>query len=222
MVDLDVPLFLAKPTTEATAGVVVVHEGNGMSLQLLRLCERLAREGYVVAAPDLFFRTEGPGAKSDFREQSGAVQIDQMLADLAVAGAALRALGAERLGVTGFCMGGTFAWHAARHDDGYDSAVAFYGARIASDLGQPRCPTLLFFGGSDPWIPSNDIEAVAAHHADTVIYPDAGHGFMRDGSDDYVPEAASDAWARMVGHFRQHLGQAPKPKGPGAGEKGRR
>jgi carboxymethylenebutenolidase len=205
MAGLDVPYYLAHPTTPVSAGVVVVHEGNGMSQQLLRFCERLAAEGFSVAAPDLFFRTGGPAARSDYREQSGAVQLDQMLADLGVAGAALRARGASRLGVTGFCMGGRFTWHAACHGEGYDAAVGFYGGGIAADLSQPRCPTLLFFGADDPWIPADDIAKVAAHHPATIVYEGAGHGFMRDGSDDYAPHAAPDAWGRMLDHFRRHV-----------------
>jgi carboxymethylenebutenolidase len=205
MTDLDVPYYLARPTSPVNAGVVVIHEGNGMTLQLLRVCERLAAEGYAVAAPDLFFRTGGPEARPDYMEQVAALTRDQVLDDLAVAGAALRALGARRLGVMGFCMGGHFTWQAALHGDSYDAAVGFYGANIASDLGQPRCPTLLFFGGNDPYIPAPDIAAVAAHHRETIVYPEAGHGFLRDGSEDYVPEAAADAWTRMRAHFQQHL-----------------
>jgi len=205
MADLDVPYYLARPTTPVRAGVVVVHEGNGMSLQLLRVCERLASEGFAAAAPDLFFRTGGPGGRADFREQAGALRPDEVQADLAVAADALRSSGVERIGVTGFCMGGRYTYEAARRGVGYDAAVGFYGAGIAGELGEPRCPTLLFFGGSDPWIPADDIAAVAAHHADTIVYPEAGHGFMRDGSDDYVADAAGDAWARMLAHFRQHL-----------------
>ena len=205
MAEIDVPYYLARPAAQVTAGVVVLHEGDGMSPQLLRLCERLAVEGFAVAAPDLFFRTGGPGAHEDYRVQGGAVQRDQMLADVAAAGDALRALGAARVGVTGFCMGGAFTWHAALHGAGYDAAVGFYGVGIASDLGTPRCPTLLFFGGNDPYIPAHTIAIVADHHHDTIVYPDAGHAFMRDGSDNYVAEAAEDAWARMLAHFGKHL-----------------
>jgi carboxymethylenebutenolidase len=204
---LTVPYYLARPTAPTGVGVVVVHEGNGLTQQLLRLCERLADEGFAVAAPDLFFRTGGPAARSDYREQTGAIQLDQMLDDLAVARAVLTESGAGRIGVTGFCMGGRFTWHAALHGEGYDAAVGFYGGGIAGDLGEPRCPTLLFFGANDPWIPADDIARVVAHHPDTVVYQGAGHGFMRDGSDDFVPDAASDAWGRMLDHFRRHLGR---------------
>jgi carboxymethylenebutenolidase len=188
-----------------TAGIVVLHEGNGLTVQMLRLCERLAAEGYAVAAPDLFFRTGGPAAKEDYREQYGAVKMDEMLSDLRVAAGVLRSVGAQRLGVTGFCAGGRFTWHAARHGGGFDAAVSFYGTGIATDLGQTECPTLLFFGAHDPHVPKADVEKVAAAHPDTIVYPEAGHGFMRDGSDDYAAEAAADAWARMLAHFAQHL-----------------
>ena len=80
-------------------------------------------------------------------------------------------------------------------------AVPFYGGGIAGRLGTPTCPTLLLFGGRDDYIPTEDIEAVRAHHPDeTVVYPDAGHGFFRDGSDSYDESAAADAWHRLTGH----------------------
>jgi carboxymethylenebutenolidase len=203
--ELAVPYWLARPKVATSAGVVVIHEGNGMSLQLLRFCERLAGEGYACAAPDLFFRSGGPGAKADYREQVGAVTMDEVRSDLDAAAEVLRDMGAERLGVTGFCMGGRFTWHAARHSGTFAAAVSFYGAGIASDLGDTNCPTLLFFGGNDPYIPTADIAKVANAHPDTVVYPDAGHGFMRDGSEDYAPDAAPDAWKRLLRHFALHL-----------------
>jgi carboxymethylenebutenolidase len=91
------------------------------------------------------------------------------------------------------------------HGTGWDAAVGFYGAGIDGELGEPRCPTLLLFGADDQWIPTEAIAAVAAHHPDTVVYPGAGHGFMRDGTDDFVPEAAADAWSRLLAHFDRHL-----------------
>jgi carboxymethylenebutenolidase len=205
MTRIRVPHFLALPENPTVAGVVVIHEGNGMSQQLLRFCERLAAEGYAVAAPDLFFRTGGPAAKEDYREQFGAITTPQMIEDLATAAAALHQAGAERIGVMGFCMGGRYTWQAALHSDGFAAAAGFYGGGIASELGRPRCPTMLFFGAEDAYIPREDIDKVAAHHQETFVYPGAGHGFMRDGTEDYVPEAATDAWAKTLEHFRRYL-----------------
>jgi len=202
--ELFVPHYLARPRDPVTAGVVVVHEGMGITSQLLRFCERLAAEGFAVVAPDLFFRSGGPEAAS-FQELIGAMTLEQTLRDLEEATSTVRAAGAERVGITGFCMGGRVTYQAAVHGH-FDAAVGFYGGGIAGELGQPSCPTLLLFGGNDPYIPAADIEKVAAHHQDTVVYPEAGHGFMRDGSDSYHPEAAADGWDRMLAHFRRHLG----------------
>ena len=109
------------------------------------------------------------------------------------------------MGVTGFCMGGRYSWYTALHGQGFAAAVGFYGGGIADDLGEPTCPTLLFFGGQDPYIPPADIERVARHHADTIVYPHATHGFMRDGSESFDQESADDAWARTLAFFGEHL-----------------
>jgi carboxymethylenebutenolidase len=207
VVALQLPVFRVQPAVPAEAGIVVIHEGGGMTLQVLRFAERLAAEGYAVAAPDLFFRTGGPAARADYTEQLGPLyeHRDQTFGDLAAAAAALRADGAQRIGVTGFCMGGSFTWLAALHTDVFDAAVSFYGSYVASELGRPRCPTLVLFGEDDPWVPLADAQKVAAFHPDTVIYPGAGHGFMRDGTDDFVEGVAADAWGRMLSHFGEHL-----------------
>lgn len=206
MADLATPHFLARPAGEGPwPGVVVAHEGNGMSPQLLRFCERLGREGYAAIAPDLFFRSGGSEA-ADFGTLIGALEPEEIRADLEDAIAHLRTLGVAKIGITGFCMGGGIAYRTAVDGPDVACAASFYGGGIAQRLGEPRCPVLLFFGGTDPWIPSDAITAVQAHHPEvTVVYPDAGHGFMRDRSDDYHDAAATDAWSRLLAFFAQHL-----------------
>jgi carboxymethylenebutenolidase len=205
--ELATPYFLAVPAdVDPHAGVIVSHEGNGMSPQLLRFCERLAREGYAVIAPDLFFRSGGSEA-ADFATLMGALQPDETRADLEAALARLHELGASKVGITGFCMGGHMAYRAAVDGLDVQCAASFYGGGIAQILGAPRCPVLLFFGGNDPYIPPDAIEAVQAHHPDvTFVYPEAGHGFMRDGSDDFHEASAADAWTRVLAFFAEHLG----------------
>ena len=178
-----------------------------MSPQLLRFAERLAAEGYRVVAPDFFFRSGGPEA-ADFATLIGAVTPEQLRGDLSVAVGYLRASGATSIGVTGFCMGGFFTYRAALWADelGVGAAAPFYGGGIARELGAPGCPALLFFGGRDEYIPTADIDAVRAHHGDAVVvYPDAEHGFMRDGSANFHEAAAADAWERLLAFFGEHL-----------------
>ena len=106
---------------------------------------------------------------------------EQMLDDLGVAAAGLRAAGAGTIGVMGFCMGGVFTWHAALHGEGYEAAVGFYGVGIAFRSWSATMPPLCCSSvGRTSGSSSDDIAKVADHHADTIVYPQAGHGFMRD------------------------------------------
>ena len=207
MTDITLPSYSAAPVDPRGPGILVVHEGGGISAQLLRFCERLAREDYLVCAPDFFFRSGGPEA-AGFAELIGAVTAEQLHGDLATGTARLRDAGATSVGVTGFCMGGFFTYRAAKWaaDLGVSAAAPFYGGGIARELGEPACPTLLFFGGRDEYIPTADIDAVREHHGDAVVvYPDAEHGFMRDGSANHHEEAAGDAWQRLLAFFGEHL-----------------
>jgi len=199
------PYFLALPASAPPwPGIVVLHEGNGITPQLLRLCQRLAGEGYGAIAPDLFFRAGGSEA-GDFATLIGSLAPDRTRVDIVTAADHLRAAGASSVGVTGFCLGGLLTYRSALAGDGFGAAVGFYGAGISAELGEPACPTLLFFGGTDNYIAASAIEAVRARHPDTVVYPRAGHGFMRDGSTSYREDAATDAWNRMLGFFGEHL-----------------
>lgn len=199
MVEPALPFFLARPSSAPPwPGVVVVHEGNGMSPQLLRVCERLAGEGFVAIAPDLFWRFGGSDPDKA-AEHFTSLRWDDAKHDLDEAVRILHGIGVERAGITGFCMGGRVSYLAATRGVDVQCAVPFYGAGIAQALGEPACPVLMFFGGTDEWIPRDDINAVARHHPnDVVVYPDAGHGFMRDGSDSYDDAAARDAWPKLV------------------------
>ena len=118
----------------------------------------------------------------------------------------LQEAGVASVGITGFCMGGLFTYLAATRGVEVDAAVPFYGGRIGDNLGDPTCPLLAFFGGNDPYISRAEIDSVVARHGDdVVVYDDADHGFMRDGSPSYHPTAAPDAWQRTLTFFGQHL-----------------
>jgi carboxymethylenebutenolidase len=208
MATMELPYFFCRPTAAPPwPGVVLVHEGGGMSPQLLRFAERLTAEGYAVCAPDFFFRSGGPES-GDFAAMIGAVTPDQLKGDFADSIRHLRDAGASSIGVTGFCMGGAFTYRAAlwAQELGVQAAAPFYGGGIARELGDPGCPVLIFFGGRDEYISTEHIESVQRHHGDAVIvYPDAEHGFMRDGSPTYDEASATDAWKRLLAFFGEHL-----------------
>jgi carboxymethylenebutenolidase len=206
MADIALPYFLARPAGNGPApGVVVIQEANGVTPQLLRVCQRLAGEGYMAIAPDLFFRLGGSEA-APYTELVPKLVPAEVEDDLTGAAAVLRGLGATKVGITGFCMGGKLTYRMAVTTNDFDAGVGFYGSGIPDEFGTPNCPIQLFFGGKDPWIPGEQIDRVAARHPDeTRVYPEAGHGFMRDRSEDYHEESATDAWQRLLSFFGQHL-----------------
>jgi carboxymethylenebutenolidase len=184
---------------------VVVCEANGISPQLLRVCQRLAAEGYATAAPDLFWRMGGSDPGADFA-RARDLREDDIDADLTAAVEALRAAGAAKVGITGFCMGGRLAYRAAATGLPVDAAASFYGSGIPQLVGPTATPVLAFFGEADPWVPITDADAVEAAHPGCVVrYAGAGHGFFRDGSEDFHAEASRDAWQRLLAFFDQHL-----------------
>jgi carboxymethylenebutenolidase len=206
MPDIAVPFFCSLPAAPPPwPGVVVIMEGNGIEPQLLRVCQRLAAEGYAVVAPDLYWRFGGsnPGGGGN---AYGELHHADGRADIVEAVGRLRDLGAATVGITGFCMGGGYAYLAAVSGVDVDAAAPFYGGGIAQHLGDPYCPLLCFFGGTDEWIPRADIASVEAKHpGDVVVYEQAGHGFMRDGSPSFDEAAAADAWDRLLAFFGAHL-----------------
>jgi carboxymethylenebutenolidase len=206
MTDIAVPFFCALPASPPPwPGIVVVMEGDGMKPQLLRVCERLAAEGYAVAAPDLYWRFGGSNPEAG-AEMFGQLRHDDGRADIVEVVGRLRGLGASTVGITGFCMGGGYAYLAAISGVDVDAAASFYGAGIAQHMGDPYCPLLCFFGGHDEWISRADIATVeASHPGQVIVYEDAEHGFMRDGSPNYNEAAATDAWTRLLAFFDENL-----------------
>ncbi len=202
-----VPYFVARPGTPAPwPGVVVLMEGMGITPQLLRVCERLSGEGYAAVAPDLFHRFGGSDPDK-MPEQFSALRSEDAMEDIGECAAELRRLGASSVGVTGFCMGGRLSYEAALAGVDLQAVAPFYGAGTGRLLGRPTCPILCFFGGRDEYIPPEEVEAVEAHHpGHVVVYPDAPHGFMRDGSDSYREDAAVDAWGRLLDFLGSSLG----------------
>jgi carboxymethylenebutenolidase len=206
MQDIAAPFFCSLPASPPPwPGVVVLMEGMGITPQLLRICERFASEGYAAVAPDLHWRKGG--SNPDVADQSfRRLDPDEARADIVEVVARLRDLGAATVGITGFCMGGAYAYLAAVSGVDVDAAAPFYGAGIAQNLGEPYVPLLMFFGGNDEYISRDDIAEIEKHHpGQVIVYEQAGHGFMRDGSDAYDEEAANDAWRRLLEFFGETL-----------------
>lgn len=229
----DMSAFVARPSAAGTfPGVVVVQEAFGLNQHIKEVASRLAREGYVALAPDLYYR-EG-NAVVGYDNLPEAIRLMSTLSDDAVIkdmGGAISELQRQpgvrpdRIGVTGFCMGGRVAFLTACMNPAIKAAVPFYGGGIGRVMQpSPRtprapleyadrlsAPMLLFFGADDPFIPPDEVESIKARlgalhkTAETVVYPGAPHGFFCSERESYRADAAKDAWQRLLNFFAQHL-----------------
>jgi carboxymethylenebutenolidase len=206
--------YRATPAGTPRGALVVVQEIFGVNSHIKKVTDGFAVDGYLAIAPALFDRVERDYAtgyaQADIergRMVRGKLQIEDALKDVQ---AAIReaAKGGRRVGVVGYCFGGTVAWLSATRLDGVAAAVGYYGGGIADAAGeQPKCPTLLHFGETDASIPKEHYEKVQALHPTLPvhIYP-AGHGFNCDERGSYHEPSARQARERTLAFLRQHLG----------------
>jgi carboxymethylenebutenolidase len=220
------PLSVHEPDGPARGGIVVVQEAFGVNDHIEDVARRFAGEGWLVVVPHLFHRTGDPrlgyGDMSQVMPHMQAMTADGVLADVDAALDHLAAAGIppERIGVVGFCMGGTVTLvTAARRDVG--AAVTFYGGGVTEgrfgfdplveEAAHVRAPWLGLYGDLDQGIPVDGVERLRAAAASSgqetavVRYPEAGHGFHCDQRESYEPKSAQDAWARTLAWFDDHL-----------------
>ncbi|HXG17075.1 MAG TPA: dienelactone hydrolase family protein [Calidithermus sp.] len=206
--------YRAAPDGTPRGGLVVIQEIFGVNSHIRKVTEGFAADGYVALAPALFDRVER-GVELGYqaadiergRELRGKVGWDTMVVDVKAAVEALRREGL-RVGVVGYCMGGSLAWLAATRIPGVAAAVSYYGGAVADFAAErPRCPVLLHFGETDQSIPREHWDRIRAHHPDVPmhIYP-AGHGFNCDQRASYHEPSARQARERTIAFFRQHVG----------------
>ena len=203
------------PAERPRGGLVVLQEIFGVNPHIRRVADGFAEKGYEVLAPALFDRIE-PGVELGYDAEGMAkgrtfpqrLGWDGPLRDVAAAVTALR--GAGRIGVVGYCWGGSLTYLAAARLEGIAAAVGYYGSAIAKNLdATPQVPTLLHFGANDASIPAADIEAIRARQPDVGVHVyAAGHGFNCDARSAYEPASAALALERTLAFFAQHLSHA--------------
>jgi carboxymethylenebutenolidase len=209
--------------------VVVISEIWGLHEYIRDVVRRFGKESFYAIAPEMFQREGGVGHLTDVQEILKIVlnvPRKQILQDLSATANYAREQSAalsERVGVTGFCWGGSTTIQYAAHDKNVGAAVAWYGppGRGYKDEPQPvsgfdvakdiTCPFLGLFGEEDKNPTPEDVrkfEALLKQHnpnVEIVIYPNAGHAFHADYRQSYRAEAAKDGWTRCVGWFNKYL-----------------
>jgi len=218
------PAHLSEPEGPGPhPAVVVLMEAFGLVPHIESVTDRLAGEGYVAVAPDIYYR-ELPNNKVGYDHLDDAIGLMQKLDDQRFVEdmrATLDDLAARanvdetKQGVTGFCMGGRLAFlSACALPDRIAAAAPFYGGGIAGHLEQAeriRAPLYLFFGEKDAFIPREQVDQVDAGLRELGVkyklksYPGADHGFFCDERETYEPKAAEDAWRELRSFFAEHL-----------------
>ena len=196
-------------------GLVVIQEAFGVNEHMRAVTDGFAAEGYYCISPALFDREKpgmelghGPEVFAVVRPLMEKIGMDNMLLDVDAGRAA--AASAGKVGVVGYCLGGSLAWLAATRLHDVAAASCYYGGRIAANAGEkPRCPVQMHFGDKDQSISLTDIDKirdnVPARLVEIFVYP-AGHGFNRDVTANWEPNSAKLARERTLKLFREHVG----------------
>ncbi len=212
--------------------VIVWMEIFGVNGHIRDVTRRFAAEGYVALAPDFFHRT-GPGIELDYDDAGmaegmkhlSALQADQMIADARDAIRYLQGredVRGDRIGVTGFCIGGHMTYLTACETD-VAAAAVYYGGGIAAPTGPgggestlARTPRIsgrihCYFGAKDTMIPQDQVEAIKQALVDggveheVHVYDEADHGFNCDQRATYHEASAADAWQKTKTLFASAL-----------------
>ncbi|MFQ5853034.1 MAG: dienelactone hydrolase family protein [Candidatus Binatia bacterium] len=197
--------------------VIVVQEWWGLNDHIKDVAQRFAREGYVTLAPDLYSRL-GHKITTDAQEAGqlmGSLKKEDGIEDLNSSMDYLKkqaGVKSDRVGVVGFCMGGSYALLLPCKNREIKAAVPFYGevpdSEVLKGLG---CPVLFFYGDQDGWIQLKDVNRLKEflekekRPGEVIIYPGAGHAFFNDTRESYRAKEAQESWSKSLAFFKTHL-----------------
>jgi carboxymethylenebutenolidase len=206
--------YRAEPAGKARGAVVVIQEIFGVNTHIRSIADGYAADGYRVIAPAMFDRVQRnyDTGYSQPEIQAGIALMQKLdwkeaMQDAAAALEAVKAAG--KVGIVGYCWGGTVTWVAAARLSGLACAAPYYGGGMPGFIGEkPKCPTLCHFGEQDQSPTLAQAKAIAAAHPEITAhyYAGAGHGFNCDQRGSYNAGASKLARERTLEFFRQHVG----------------
>lgn len=214
--------YIARPEGAPKAAIIVIQEIFGVNPGIRQKCDKLAAEGYLALAPDLFWRLSpevslDPDVEPEFAQAldlMGKFNQDAGIRDIQAAINFLReAEGAAKVGCVGYCLGGRLAYMTAARAS-IDASVGYYGVGIDGLLGEKEAianPLLLHIPTADGFVPRETQAAMHAgldDHPRVTIYDYEGldHGFATETGKRRHEEAATLADSRTAAFFAEHLG----------------
>lgn len=206
--------YFAASSGPARGGIVLIQEIFGVNSHIRSVADDYAIQGFHVIAPALFDRVQRnvelgytPPDAAQGMKVARQIGLDIALKDVAASISHARVQWANlKVGVVGFCYGGSLAWLAATRLDPA-AVVCYYGGQIAANAAEmPRCPVMMHFGAKDAHIGPQEIAKIRSAHPDLPLFLyDAGHGFNCDQRKDFEPQSASLARQRTLDFLRTHL-----------------
>ena len=205
-----VSAYHVPPGEARRGGLVILHAIWGVTPHIRALSDTLAEQGYEVIAPSLLDDADTPFPAADLdppnldaRMALGLARGWGAAALPRVQAAIDRLSGGGKVFAMGFCFGGTAAWLASARCTGLTAVSCFYGGDIAGYADeQPKVPTILHFGRTDPLIPMSDVERIADTHPDLPVWLyDAGHAFVAPSG--HHPGSAALAMLRTLQLFQR-------------------
>jgi carboxymethylenebutenolidase len=206
--------YRADPAGKARGAVVVIQEIFGVNSHIKAMADGYAKDGWLAIAPAMFDRAQR-GYDTGYSQpeiQAGIAvmqKLDWKQAMLDVDAAIAEAKKAGKVGIVGYCWGGTVCWVAAARAAGLACSAPYYGGGMPGFIGEkPKVPTMCHFGELDQSPTLEQSRAIAKAHPEITahFYPGAGHGFNCDQRGSYHAESAKLARQRTVEFFRKHLG----------------
>lgn len=203
-------------------GIIVFQEAFGVNGHIRSICDRLAKEGYVTIAPELFHRSAAAGTELSYTDFSlvmphiQALTVEGMSADMKATYDWLQQQSTvthDKTGCIGFCMGGRASF-LANTVLPLSAAISYYGGGmvpLAERASQMHAPHLFFWGGLDKHILPEHIETVinAVKKANktytNIVFSYADHAFSCDERPSYNKQAASEAWAMTLAFLKNNL-----------------
>jgi carboxymethylenebutenolidase len=203
--------------------VIVIQHAGGVDEFVRTMTDRVAEAGFVGVAPELYHRDD-PNSSDDPLTRMSRLRDKNIIADVNAAidhAKTLSEANGDKIGITGFCMGGRVAFMMATERPDLDASVVFYGGNIMVPWGDGvapfegtkniAAPVLGLFGEDDGNPNPADVaklDAELSKHGkqhEFHSYKGAGHAFMSEGRPSYREDAASDAWEKCVAWFKKHL-----------------
>ena len=205
--------YVASPdeTNADTKAVILIQEYWGLNDHIKDIAGRYADEGFICLAPDLY-RGRVAINPTDASQMMNALELEDGLDTIKNAQQAAREkYGISQFGITGFCMGGTYALQAVCHLEGFSASAPFYGDVPGETVLQNlKTPVLFISGTKDQWINTEkvaELERIAQvqHLPIESVKYEADHAFFNDTREVYDADAAQDAWAKVIGFFDENL-----------------